>query len=100
MPGYVHNALNRLQHTPKVPPQYSPHHHTGFKYFTLVTKQYSTAPDETPTLSKQDITFVQYIVELFLYYGRSLDTTILPALKQSVCNNLNHHNKQKKHTKD
>ena len=62
MPGYVHNALNRLQHTPKVPPQYSPHHHTGFKYYTPETQQYTTSPDETPTLPKQFTPFVQPIV--------------------------------------
>ena len=62
MTGYFHNALKGLQHTPKVSPQYSPHHHTGFKYCTPGTRQYATAPDEKPTLSKQDTTFVQSIV--------------------------------------
>ena len=82
MPGYVPNALNRLQHTPKLSPQYSPHHQTGFKYFTPGTLQYSTSPDETPTLYKQDTNFVKYIVGSFLYYGRSLDRTILPDLNE------------------
>ena len=30
MTVYVTNALNRLQQIPKEPPEYSPHHHTGF----------------------------------------------------------------------
>ena len=70
IPGYVPNTLNRLQHTPKLSPQYSPHHHTGFKSCTPGTRKYATAPDETPTLSKQDTTFLQYIVESLLHYGR------------------------------
>ena len=82
MPGYVANALNRLQLTPKESPKYSPHHQTGFKYFTPVTQQYATAPDEKPTFSKQDTTFVQYIVGLLLYYGRSLEGTIILSLKE------------------
>ena len=53
MSCYVPNALNRLQHTPKVSPQYSPQLHIGFKYCTPGTQQYETAPDETPTLYKQ-----------------------------------------------
>ena len=62
MTGYVPNALNRIQHTPKVSTQYYPHHHTGFKYFTLVIRQYVTSPDETSIISKQDTTFLQSIV--------------------------------------
>ena len=83
MPGYVTNALNRLQHTPKLSPQYSSHQHTGFKYCTLETRQYEMAPDETPTLSKQDTTFVKYRVGPFYYYCISLDCTILPVLNET-----------------
>ena len=82
IPGYVPNKLNRLQHTPKVSPQYSPHYHTSFKYCTPGTRQHGTAPDETPTLYKQDATFVQYIVGSLLFYEKSLDGTILPAKKK------------------
>ena len=84
IPGYVPNALNRLQHTPQVSPQYSPHHHTGFKYCTPGTRKYATAPDETPNISKQDTNFVKYIVVSLLYYDRPLDGTILLALKKSA----------------
>ena len=82
MPGYVPNTLNRLQHTPKLSPQYSPHHHTGFKYCTPGKRQYAMAQDETPTLSKQDTTFVKYIAGSFFYYERSIDGTIIPALNE------------------
>ena len=40
------------------------------------------AQDETPTLSKQDTTFVKYIAGSFLYYERSIDGTIIPALNE------------------
>ena len=100
MPGYVSNELEKLQHTPKVSTKYYPNHHTGFKYFTPGTQQYATATDETPTLSKQYTTFVQYIVVSLLYYGRSLDGTIIPAQKISLCTNIYQHNKEKKNVKD
>ena len=82
MSGYILNDLNRLQNTPKVSPQQSPHHHTGFKYFTPGTRKYATAWYETPTFSKQDTNFMQYIVGSFLYYVRSLDGTIITALNK------------------
>ena len=62
IPGYVTHALNRIQHTPKVSPKHFPHHHTGFKFFTPGTGQYAMEPDETSTISKQDKTFVLYIM--------------------------------------
>ena len=80
MSGYTLNELNRLQHTSKVSPQYSPHHPTGFKYFTPVKWQYSKELDEKSNLSKQDTTFMKYIAGSFYYYGRSLDGTIITAL--------------------
>ena len=95
MPGYVPNALNGLQHTPKLSPQYSPHYQTGFKYFTPGTWKYETAPDETPTLYKQDTTLVQYILGSFFYYSRSLHSTILPDPNKTSMQQY----KQKKPTK-
>ena len=40
------------------------------------------SPDETQIFSKKNATFVQYIVGSFLYYGRSIDVTILPKLNE------------------
>ena len=67
IPGYAPNASNRLQHTPKISPQYSPYHHTGFKYCAPGTQKYAMEPDEELILSKQDTTFVQYIVDHSCY---------------------------------
>ena len=78
IPGYVTNTLIILQQTPTVSPQYYPHHHTGLKYSIPGTRKYATAPHETPIISKKDTTFVQYIVETFLYYGILIDGTIFP----------------------
>ena len=37
-------------------------------------------PDHSPPLNKQDTTFVQEIIGVFLYYARAVDCTMLTAL--------------------
>ena len=83
-PGYAPNSLKIPQHTPIVSPKHSPHHHTGFKYCTPGILQYAIEPDETPILSKKDTTLVRSILGSFLYYGRFLDGTIIPALNEII----------------
>ena len=41
--------------------------------------QYTT-PDESPPLTAAEITEVQEIVGCFLWYGRVIDSTFLPAV--------------------
>ena len=82
MPGYVKKTLQRLQHIQKVSPQYSPHAHIPIVYATKNTRQYATAPDTSPLLSPKDTTYIQSVTGSFLYYGRALDNTILPALNE------------------
>ena len=45
--------------------------------------------DNVPFLNKEDTTYVQQVVELFLCYARALDFTMLLALKRLVPNNHN-----------
>ena len=82
MPDYVTDALKRLNHVPQVTPQYSPHAHIPIQYGTKGTRQYATAPDLSPPLSPKETTKLQSITGSFLYYGRALDNTILPALNE------------------
>ena len=82
MPKYVKDSLKRLQHVPKVYPQYSPHVHTPIQYGTKGTRQYATAPDLSPPLDPKGTTHIQSVAGSFLYYGRALDHTILPALNE------------------
>lgn len=77
MPGYVTKLLQRFarrgtQTQAKSPAIYIPWHpRSGPQY---------TTPDESPPLSKAEITEVQEIVGCFLWYGRVIDSTFLPAV--------------------
>lgn len=78
MPGYVQNALTRFQHEMPKRPQHQPHKHIAPAYGAKV--QYAAGQDESRPLSKQEKTFVQQVVGVFLYYGRAVDSTMLVAL--------------------
>ena len=62
MPEYVRNALQRLHHTPKVSPQYSPHPYTPIFYSTKGTQQYATKPDSSALLSPPETQYIQSVV--------------------------------------
>ena len=80
MPQYVPKSLKRLQHVPNIYPQYSPHRHNPIKYGQKGIQQFANSPDDTPKLSPMDTKHIQSITGSFLYYGRAIDYTILPAL--------------------
>ena len=77
MPGYVAKLLQRFtrrgsQTQAKSPAIYVPWHpRSGPQY---------TEPDESPLLTAAEITEVQEIVGCFLWYGRVIDSTFLPAV--------------------
>ena len=79
MPTYVQNSLKRFNHSPSKSPQHSPHAHFPIMY-GQGTQQYATAPDLSPKLSSADTMHIQSVIGTYLYYGRALDHTILPAL--------------------
>ena len=64
MPGYV-KILIRLQHVPKIYPQYSPHESVPIVYATKNTRQYATAPDTSPLLNPKDTKFIQSVTGSF-----------------------------------
>ena len=78
MPGYVANALVRFKHDMPKRPQHQPHKHIAPNYGAKV--QYAPDEDETRPLEKEEKTFVQQVVGVFLYYGRAVDSTMLVAL--------------------
>ena len=82
MPGYVTASLQRLQHVPQKAPQYSPHVHTPIKYGMKGSWQYTNAPDESPLLPPNEIKHIQSVTGSFLFYGRAIDYTTLPALNE------------------
>ena len=82
MPEYIPDSLKRLKHVPKTYPQNSPHKHVPIRYGQKGARQFATAPDTAPFLSPEGTKYIQSTTGTFLYYGRAIDYTILPALTE------------------
>ena len=82
MPNYIQKALKRLQYSPTIRPQYSPHRHMAPQYDRKGEQQLTPPPDRTTPLSNKETTHIQLILGTLLYYARALDCTILPALNE------------------
>jgi hypothetical protein len=79
MPGYIQRLLAKLQHL-FTNPQYSPYLVTPYVPLKKGQRQYAQDPDTTAFLTPTETTVIQQIVGSLLYYGRAIDSTILPAL--------------------
>ena len=77
MPEYVRKQLERYGRPKPPKPQFAPHKWSLPSYG--VTPQ-TVQQDNTTPLDKQGKKYVQSVSGAFLYYGRSVDPTILPAL--------------------
>eukprot|EP00957_Ditylum_brightwellii_P206537 15348904-Ditylum_brightwellii.AAC.1 len=80
MPGLVPKSLKKFQHAIPVKPQYAPHKWNQPKYGQRI--QYAPPPDASDSLDKKATQEIQAIVGTFLYYGRTIDSTILPTLNK------------------
>ena len=80
MPNFVTKALHKFQHSPPPKPQYAPHKWTKPAYGSKT--QYAPEPDRTDRLDAKGTRLIQSIVVSVLYYGRAIDSTILPALNE------------------
>ena len=80
MPTYVPAALKRLNYIMNKYPEYAPHDTDLIIYGRKGTQQYTAAPDESNLLDPAETKYIQSLIGTFLYYGRALDGTILPAL--------------------
>ena len=78
MLSYVPQALKRFNHPPPRKPQHQPHPHIKPKYGA--TKQFAPDKDTSPLLDANGKKYVQEVVGTFLYYARTIDCTMLPAL--------------------
>ena len=78
MPTYVAKALQRFQHQSPTKPQLSPHP-CALPIYGAKT-QYTTEVDTTDLLSKAEVTTLQQVIGVFLYYARAVDSTMLVAL--------------------
>ena len=80
MPNYISKLLQRLNHIPPNKPTFSPHEHYPVTIIKKGERQYVKSPDTTTPLDPKETKRIQSIVGALLYYARSIDNTILPAL--------------------
>jgi hypothetical protein len=78
MPGYVQRALDRFAHPTPDRPQHAPSPWTPPQYGVKV--QVAPDDDASPLLDKKQITRLQEIIGVFLFYARMVDNTMLVAL--------------------
>ena len=77
MPNYVRKQLLKFNHKSPKQPQYAPHRWSLPSYGQKIQE---VMEDQSTPLDKPNIKKVQSIAGTFLYYGRAVDPTILPAL--------------------
>ena len=77
IPGYVQDALQRFNHDTPQRQQDQPHPHTPPEYGAKL--QYAKGADDSPLLAKADKKFVQQVTDVFLFYTREVDSTMLTA---------------------
>ena len=78
MLSYVQDALTRFRHAHTRKFQDQPYPHVKPTYGAKA--QYATDADPSPLLTPSQKKFVQEVTGTFLYYVRSIDATMLPAL--------------------
>eukprot|EP00804_Cyclotella_cryptica_P014914 CCRYP_000543-RD/>CCRYP_000543-RD protein AED:0.32 eAED:0.31 QI:0/-1/0/1/-1/0/1/0/482 len=78
MPGYCEKAGQRFRHSLPTKPQHQPYPSAPRTYGSR--QQLCATADTSPALGKQQKTFVQEVIGVFLYYARAVDCSILTAL--------------------
>eukprot|EP00804_Cyclotella_cryptica_P012915 CCRYP_002273-RA/>CCRYP_002273-RA protein AED:0.38 eAED:0.38 QI:0/0/0/1/0/0/3/0/465 len=84
MPGYCQKAGQRFRHNIPTKPQHQPYPHTR-----APTAPSNKDPDLSTPLNKQDTTFIQEVIGVFLYYARAVDCTMLTALSSLATQQAN-----------
>ncbi len=78
MPGYLSKAFVRFKHEMPRKKQNSPHPHIVPNYGAKA--QYAEPEDDLPPLGADETKFIQAVAGMLLYYGRAVDSMILPSL--------------------
>ena len=78
IPNYVNKALHKFQHPAPNRAQYAPHQWTRPTYGA--TKQLATPLDTSLPIPEERKLKIQQIIGSFLFYARSVDCNMLPAL--------------------
>ena len=84
MPGYVKTSLIHFNHAPSKSPQHLPHPYTQPTYGAKV--QYAKQ-GSAYNLTPEQLKYAQQVIGVFLFYARTIDTTMLPAIG-SIATNL------------
>jgi hypothetical protein len=77
MPSYIETALTKYQHPKPAVPQHIPYKATTIHYGAKVQR---VDEDKSPPLTPDQIKCVHKIVGTLLYYGSTVDSTLLTAL--------------------
>ena len=78
MNGYTSKLRQRFSHKMPKKPQHSPYRAPKKVYGTAA--QDTIVLDDSAKLNDNQITLIQQVIGVCLYYGRAVDNTILPAL--------------------
>jgi hypothetical protein len=78
MPGYIANALHNFQHKQPDRPQHAPYPARTPQYGATV--QLTPVALDSPTLAPWGRKRIQQVVGTLLYYGRTIDGTIITAI--------------------
>jgi len=78
MPGYLSKALVRFKHEIPHKKQNSRHPHLIPNY--RAKAQLAEPEEDLPILGTEEIKFIQAVTGVLSYYGRVVDSTILPSL--------------------
>jgi hypothetical protein len=97
MPGYCHKAGQCFQQNHPHTHQDQPYPHMTHTYGTK--QQYVNEPDHSSPLSKQDKTFIQEVIGMFLYNVQAVDCTMLTALGSLAAQQANPTQNTLKHVK-
>ena len=78
MPTYVPYEIKKIKHIFSGKPQDAPSAHIPPNFGEII--QYSEPEDIIETLQQNEISRIQMIVGIFLYYVLAIENTLLPAL--------------------
>ena len=78
MPGYVSEALARFKHVCTNKREDQPYAHVIPNYGAKV--QYAADEDTLRLVTKEEKTYIQQVIGIFLYYSHAIDGTMLTAL--------------------
>ena len=81
-----------MPHTPQHRPYRAPEKVYG------AAAQDAIPPDETAKLDEEKIKLIQQVIGVYLYYGRAVDNTILPAFSAITSEQLEGTNRTMKKT--